>query len=390
MADPGAERLTALLCGLRGDIREVIRDDLNLCRRTGSFQDLVGTVDVRKAENFLERLRKDRAAAGWEINVPFGGQISALHFAGAMAENKLLIVASGSREELERINSELWNISNEQINKLRAATKEVSLHENQRLDELTRVNNELANLQREMARKNADLARLNERKNHVLGVVAHDLRGPLGAITTCSEFLEEEAASRLTPEEREFLEMIRSSSDFLLRMVEDLLDISAIESGSLQLKREPTDLPALIKRSVSFHAVLAEKKGIRVRFRAGARIPPVFVDPVKLEQVLNNLVGNAVKFSPPHSVVEATVREDGDNVVIAVSDQGPGIDDEDKEQIFEPFKKAKSGPHGEKGVGLGLAIASRIVAGHGGRIRVESGPGQGATFFVVLPVIRSS
>lgn len=164
-------------------------------------------------------------------------------------------------------------------------------------DDLSRLNNELATLQRDMVRKNVELQALNELKNRILGVAAHDLRSPLGVILSYSEFLEAELGDALTDEQRDFVVTIRQTSEFMLRMVTDLLDVSAIEAGQLRLDLEPTDLAQLVRRNVTLNRVLAARKDIAVEMELPDAIPPMPLDSGKLEQVVNNLIGNAVKFS---------------------------------------------------------------------------------------------
>lgn len=255
--------------------------------------------------------------------------------------------------------------------------------------ELSRLNNELATAQRELARSNAELVRLNEQKNQLLGIAAHDLRNPLGIILTYSGFLLDEAAGRLDREHAAFLHIIQRSSDFMLTLVNDLLDVAKIEAGRLDLDRRPVDLAALVERNVALNRTLAGKKGIRVLFATAGDLPRLPLDGVRIEQVLNNLIGNAVKFSPPGTTVEVRLEPAGDGrVCLAVRDQGEGVPAEALDRIFRPFERGHAaGTGGEKGAGLGLAIVKKIVEGHGGEIRVESGGERGgSTFSILLPV----
>lgn len=255
-------------------------------------------------------------------------------------------------------------------------------------DDLSRLNNELATTQRELAKSNAELDRLNIQKNELLGIAAHDLRNPLQVILTYSHFLLEEA-SDLAPEHREFVRTIRSSSRFMLRLVDDLLDVARIEAGILDLDLAPVDLDALVEHNVALNRVLAEPQGTRIELRRNVgmpKLPDMVLDAAKIEQVLNNLIGNAVKFSPPGSTVEVRLAAGEEGVTLSVRDQGDGIRPEELETLFRPFQKGRNrSTAGEKSTGLGLAIVKRIVEGHRGEIRVESAPGEGAVFHVRLP-----
>lgn len=255
------------------------------------------------------------------------------------------------------------------------------------LDELSRVNSEMADLQRELARSNAALRRLDEQKSLLLGMAAHDLRTPIGVILTFSEVIEEDAGSALGADHREFLSIIRSTSAFMLRLVDDVLDLATIESGRLDLDVQVHDLAAIVERQARLHDVLARRKDVRVEQRASAdeslrRVP---LDAVRFERVLDNVIGNAVKFSPPGSSVTVTLGLDGDQAWISVADDGPGLAPGDAERIFKPFVKTGSrGSAGETSTGLGLAIARQVVEAHGGSIRAGNGE-RGAVFTVRLP-----
>lgn len=276
---------------------------------------------------------------------------------------------------------------------LRAALHEATLRlreqadrDSRHFDELSLLNSELATSQRDLARSNVELERLNRQKNELLGIAAHDLRNPLQVILIYSQFLLDEAAGSLEPEHLEFVRTIRRSSEFMLRLVEDLLDLARIESGTLELDLAPVDLGELVERNVALNRVLAEPKGTRIELRRESGAETMVLDAAKVEQVLNNLIGNAVKYSPPGSTVEVRLAEAADGAAIVVRDQGDGVAAEEMEQLFEPFRTGPSrATAGEKSAGLGLAIVKRIVEGHRGSIRVEPADGGGSVFHVFLP-----
>lgn len=257
------------------------------------------------------------------------------------------------------------------------------------LDEMTRINNELVNMQREVASRNAELARMNEQKNVLLGMAAHDLRSPLSVIRTHAELIEADAGPELAPLHRELLETIRTTSDFMLRLVDDVLDISRIESGRLVLNLNEVNLADLVARSLRLHRVLGRKKQVEYELLAdeAAARHAMILDPGKIEQVLNNLLDNARKYSPPGSSITIRLTVGDDAVRLSVTDQGPGIEANDVPKLFHPFGVLdKQAQDAQKSTGLGLAISRRIVEGHGGTIVVESSPGEGATFVITLPL----
>lgn len=251
---------------------------------------------------------------------------------------------------------------------------------------LLSLTQELSNLTRELHKKNADLTKLNELKNRFLGMAAHDLRHPIGAIASYSEFLSEELGEKLSDEQANFLTIIHSSSRFMSHLINNLLDVSAIESGKFTLDVEMVDVPSLVGRTVMLHKPVAGKKGITIESVVDGHIPNIVADPGKVEQVVSNLLSNGIKFSPPHTTIMGRIATDGDAVVVSVSDQGQGIPREEQDKLFKPFSKTSvRSTAGERSTGLGLAIAKNIVAAHGGQMWVESEPGKGSTFFFSLP-----
>lgn len=387
----------ALLCDPQGLLLEVLHDGLGLTEQVQAgrpFTQVIEPTGLGKALSFLAELRARGATFDWELNVPFAEAIATLYFTGVVTDDKLLIVAASTRSAVPQLCEDLLRINQEQGNALRQAFKERSdLARSQseqssvHYDELSRLNNELVNLQRELAKRNVELERLNELKNQFLGTAAHDLRNPLAIIWSYSDSLLYRISDLLNEEHLEFLSIIQSSSEFMLHMVDDLLDVSAIESGRLNLDLQPTDLTALVEHNVMLNRVLAEKKQIHLSFQATGDLPTLLLDPAKIEQVLNNLISNAVKFSYPGSSVAIRVYRNQDRALISVKDEGQGIPADELDMLFKWFGKTSTkGTEGEGSAGLGLAIAQRIVLGHEGTIWVESEVGKGSTFHVSLPM----
>lgn len=253
------------------------------------------------------------------------------------------------------------------------------------------LNNEFSNLNRELHKKNAELVKLNDLKNQFLGMAAHDLRNPIGAIQNLSEFLLEEAGGALSREHLQFVNVIHSSSKFMLSLLDQLLDIARIEAGKLELNKKSTDLITLLKSCVDLNKIIADKKKIKIRLHHYEAIPLVEVDSMKIEQVMNNLLSNAVKFSESGTVVDVSVFQSNEHVTVSVKDQGPGIPEKDLDKLFKPFSKTSVRlPSGEKSTGLGLAIVQKIIMGHLGKIWVESKEGEGSTFYFSLPVSQQN
>jgi signal transduction histidine kinase len=254
------------------------------------------------------------------------------------------------------------------------------------LEDFSALNNELLTAQRELARRNAELTRLNEQKSHLLGVAAHDLRNPLGVIYTCSEYLLDELKN-LSDDQLEMLRSIKGSSDFMLALIEDVLNLARLESGDIELRIEPTDLAQLTSRHVAINRLIAARKNILLDLETEPDLPPINADSRKIEQVLENLISNAIKFSPQKTAVRVALRRDHGAVRIEVCDQGAGIPKAEWKKVFQPFQRTSVRPtRGEKSSGLGLSIAHKIVEAHRGKIWFESEVGKGSTFFVSLPL----
>lgn len=395
----------AIRCDSNGEILEVIRNHSNASETFAagdSFFDLVDNDSRLKAESFFKVLNEQKAAFGWELNVPkANGRVESMHFAGAVTENgeisfedTFLIVAAQSRQAVSSFYSHLTRLNNEQANSLRAALKDLSLQmreqterDNHFYNELSRLNNQLTTTQRELSKKNAELARLNEQKNQFLGIASHDLRNPLEVILQYSEFLLEDTKDLLETEQISYILKISESSAFMLNLVNDFLDYSKIEAGRLEINKSRFDLVNLVKKTVEQHQVIANKKCIKIILNSTGDSLEITADESKIEQVLNNLLGNAIKFSPLENKVEIDVEKNNETAIISVRDFGAGIANGETDMLFEPFVKgANKATGGEKGTGLGLTITKKIVESHGGSITLETRNGIGTTFYVSLPV----
>lgn len=253
--------------------------------------------------------------------------------------------------------------------------------------EVLGLNLELNNLTRQLHQANAELRDLNQLKNQFLGMAAHDLRAPVGLIINYSEFVLDEAGETLSAEHREFLKICLASAEGMKQLIESFLDVSVIESGQLRLELAPTTAPKILAGVEPMARLQAAKKQISLLMDTAKDARPLRVDASKLQQVLLNLLGNAVQHSVPGQRVWLSVRWESATIIFAVRDEGPGITIEDQARLFTAFGRAGTRKTaGERSTGLGLAIARKVVEAHGGRIWIESIPGQGATFLFSLPV----
>ncbi|MBP7688608.1 MAG: GAF domain-containing protein [Thermoflexales bacterium] len=248
-----------------------------------------------------------------------------------------------------------------------------------------RLVSEIAAQKTAIEQRNDELRRLNDLKNSFLGIAAHDLRSPLGLIQMTAELLVDPEADLTPAQHAKFTQDILRHTDHMLRLLNDLLDVTQIESGNLNLEETAVDLAALLEEAVKWHMLVATPKGTRIQLQPIVS-GTVYADPLRLRQVIDNLVSNAVKYSPPGSVVRVGLQRLDGGWRIAVKDQGPGLTPTDRQRLFQDFARLSARPTGgEKSVGLGLAIVRRIVEAHGGQVGADSEPGQGAVFWFTLP-----
>jgi PAS domain S-box-containing protein len=238
-----------------------------------------------------------------------------------------------------------------------------------------------------LRQSNDQLRELNNQKNEFLGMAAHDLRNPIAVIQNSSSVLSRYSSENLSEKQKEFLKKIYDTSKFMLELLNSLLDISKIESGKLELEISKNNYPDFVRKNIEFNRFFATEKDISIDSVLSDDIPLVDFDRNKIEQVLNNLISNAIKYSHPNTIIRIEVLKQQDFVVTKVIDQGQGIPENELPHVFKPFQKASTKPTaGEKSTGLGLAIVKKIVEGHQGIIGVESEVGKGSTFFFRLPL----
>jgi PAS domain S-box-containing protein len=221
-------------------------------------------------------------------------------------------------------------------------------------------------------------------RDEMLGVVAHDLRNPLSTITMASQMMLEIAAPERTMERKQ-LEIMRRAAERMKRLISDLLDAKRIESGGLTVDPRPEEVATVVGDALEMLRPLASSSSLHLDAAVPDGLPRVMVDPARVQQVLSNLVGNAIKFTPAGGSITVRAELASDGVCLAVVDTGPGIPTEQLPHIFGRFWQGKRTDR--RGVGLGLAIAKAIVEAHRGRIWVESQVGAGTSFYFTVPVV---
>lgn len=391
----------ALLCNQEGVVLKVLHNDSDMAGSEilgKSFPLLVARSNFQKALSFLVELRAKRTVFDWEFDLPIGNQVSLAHCAGVVMEENLLIMAAQTRFAVHHLLEEMMGINNDQTNLSRTLIKEQTQRvptqperEIELYTQLTSMNNELVTLQRELAKKNAqlnaaniELYRLNEQKDRLMGMVAHDLRGPIGSILMCTELIRGGGLNQA--EQDEFIQMMEETAGNALYLINDLLDITAIESGKLVLEPQLVDIAQFLTRISHLNQLIGERKGIQLVVRINPALSRASLDPRRIQQVLDNLLSNAFKYSHPGTMVTLHVETDGQDLLIAVTDQGQGIPSTELDLLFKPFQLTSTRATGQElSTGLGLSICKRIVELHHGTIGVESTVGRGTTFTIRLP-----
>ena len=244
---------------------------------------------------------------------------------------------------------------------------------------VNRMNDELQRLYKE-------LEAASKHKSEFLANMSHELRTPLNAIIGFSQVLRDGISGEINAKQREYLDDIVTSGNHLLALINDVLDLSKVEAGQVELQLAPFSLQDALERGISMVREQATADGVQVALHANGGLDVVTGDERRIRQVIFNLLSNAVKFAPAGGLVDDAATQANGEVRVSVADNGPGIAAEDLDRIFEEFQQTEAGARQHEGTGLGLALSKRFVEMHGGRIWCESQLGKGSTFRFTLPL----
>jgi PAS domain S-box-containing protein len=232
----------------------------------------------------------------------------------------------------------------------------------------------------------AHLQQVDRMKDQFLSILSHELRTPLNAIMGFASILDDELMGTLNANQHQFLTKIMSGTEVLLALINDLLDMSRIQAGKFSLQPAPTDVGAVVREAVDHLAVLADRKGHTLAITVPDGLAPITADAQRVKQVLINLIGNAIKFTPDGGHIAVSVAETSSALCLQVTDDGIGISSADRARLFQPFTQVDdSNTRAAGGTGLGLSISKALVEAHGGTLNVESEVGRGSTFWFSLP-----
>ena len=246
-------------------------------------------------------------------------------------------------------------------------------------DNVNRMNDELQRLYKA-------LETTSQHKSDFLANMSHELRTPLNAIIGFSQVLRDGISGEVNARQAEYLDDIVTSANHLLALINDVLDLSKVEAGQVELQVAPFSLRDALERGVSMVREQATTNGVQVALHANGGLDAVTGDERRIRQVIFNLLSNAVKFTEEGGLVDVGAEQRNGEVEVSVTDTGPGIAREDLDRIFEEFQQTEAGARQHEGTGLGLALSKRFVEMHGGRIWCESELGKGSTFHFTLPV----
>ena len=338
--------------GLMGTRRLMDEFNIETVPRAGTSVSIVKWLPVATSEN----LNGERIS---EIKANLGGEAD-----------------ESAIEELQRQNKDLISILGELEEKSAA---------------LQQLNDQLTETNKELNEANAKLQELAQMKEEFLALTTHDLRSPLTVISGVINFFTSGRLGKLSPEQSKMVGMMERNTLSLIELVNDLLDASKIESGTLRLDLISTDLRASITDAREAIEPLAREKQITITEEISAELPLVRADRTKLRRILVNLLSNAIKFTPRGGKVWIKAEGEGDFARISITDTGVGIAEEDIARLFDKYEQARTrATRNEKGTGLGLYITKQLVELQGGTISVNSKIGEGSTFSFTLPMEKTA
>lgn len=261
-------------------------------------------------------------------------------------------------------------------------------------EELTTINEELRNTQNELEKtkekiekQNKKLKKLDQLKSAFLNITSHELRTPMSSIKGYVQMMLKQVLGEIDKEQKSALEIVLRNTNRLDHLIQDILDVSRLESGTMKFIAEKTDVQNMMSEVAETMKSSAELKDIKINIETDDSLPMIVIDRDRIKQVVINFMNNAIKFSPDGAIINICAKKDKDDIVFEVQDYGRGIPKNKQEKVFETFYQVDSGMDRKfGGAGLGLAISRGIVISHGGRIWVESTPGKGSNFKFTLPI----
>ncbi|WP_406656079.1 ATP-binding protein [Methanolobus sp. ZRKC2] len=237
----------------------------------------------------------------------------------------------------------------------------------------------------EILRAKASTEAANKARNQFFANMSHEIRTPLNSIIGFSEILFEGIAGDLNKQQQQYIMNINKSGNHLLELINNILDLSKIEAGKMEIDPEQFTVSETFQEISDIMESLSIKKRVHLKFIIGKNIPAIHADKMRFKQIIYNLVSNAIKFTPEGGKVEVFAEKAENMLIIKVSDTGEGISEENQKRLFQPFEQANAS-HTYEGTGLGLFLVKKYIEMHKGNIRIESEPGKGSSFILELPL----
>ncbi len=281
----------------------------------------------------------------------------------------------------------LLNSNRMQILDLLLSTYFNAINKNKELEE---KNIELKRMHKEAKINNIKLKKINDEKNQFLGIAAHDLRSPLATLSGFLSIIIDSLPDNSIDDQDQIFSAMEKMLDYMLTLISDVLDFSKIEAGTLHLVKEQFDLVDFMNNIIELSNILGSKKNIHISSNYSSKEVLINADKIKLRQVMDNLISNAIKYSEINTNVSISILELDNEIEIVVTDQGKGIPENEIGKIFQPFTRTSvESTDGEKSTGLGLATVKKIVDTHGGKIWAKSEVGVGSKFHFTLPRVNA-
>jgi signal transduction histidine kinase len=388
-----------LLSRTNGTLIEVLYDELGVSSRIGpgtDFTELVIPSSRRKAARFLRTVQGSHSALDWELSVKLQHAVPSFFFSGCLTDDGMVIVGTKDAISDVPISADLVAAAGESAGGLKQAFTEFGARRDAMVAKERSLNFRLSQLEQAMAHSQAEhgeagLARraTGSKQIRVLEMAAHDLQNPISGVLAATQFLIEDAADRLDPRQVSLLHSIGSSSRTMLRVLDDMLEIPTIDAALPHMDFQPTDLRTLVEQSVSMVRPVAEQRRVQVELTAGDGIPPLSADPVRMSQVLQDLLAAAVKWSRPGGRVALTVTARWNHAVITIANDGPDSSAEAVKYLLGPhdLRRLKGGL-AEARAALTLGRVKRIIEAHRGTTQAESSQDQGFALTLTLPIAR--
>jgi len=381
MSDRAEPAELAMICDAGNRVCRVVRASSGFAvQPQAGFADLFDPDSKVKALRFIAAVRSTQAAFDWELNARFGATVRLLHFCGAQTDEGVLAVGAESRPGANALLKLLLRGHDIVLTPEPITGQTMELYER-----LAELNNQLVTSQRELERTHAELRRVAKERSKLAAMAAHDLRNPLSVVNLCAVAVRTVLA--VPPDSRagQLLTTITSNTERMVTLINDLLSAFTDDLGEVELKRVSLHIGDLIRENVRANALLAAQKEIDIRVDVSGAESAIEADPSRLHQVFDNLIQNAIKFSPRGSHIDVSVRSSPAAVLVTVEDRGTGMDSETVRAVLAGNARSSRGTELETGFGLGLAISRAIVEKHGGSLRVGSAPHRGSRFEIRLP-----